>query len=83
MITKTEPFRFESLQQFVFISSSSSCYYVENVQCVLETEVFTLFWQLVEEERVKGVVSMNEDYELKWLANAKQVRCMFLCHDLH
>ena len=22
---------------------------------------------------MKGVVSMNEDYELKWLANAKQV----------
>lgn len=32
-----------------------------------------MFWQLVEEEGVKGVVSMNEDYELKWLANAKKV----------
>ncbi|KAG0724133.1 Phosphatidylglycerophosphatase and protein-tyrosine phosphatase 1 [Chionoecetes opilio] len=28
--------------------------------------------ELVEEEGVRGVVSMNEDYELKFLANAKQ-----------
>lgn len=28
--------------------------------------------ELVEKEGVKGVVSMNEDYELRWLANAKK-----------
>ncbi|XP_027216352.1 phosphatidylglycerophosphatase and protein-tyrosine phosphatase 1 [Penaeus vannamei] len=28
--------------------------------------------QLVEGEGVRGVVSMNEDYELKWLSNMKQ-----------
>ncbi|XP_042224872.1 phosphatidylglycerophosphatase and protein-tyrosine phosphatase 1-like isoform X1 [Homarus americanus] len=28
--------------------------------------------QLVEEERVRGVISMNEDYELKWLSNMKK-----------
>ncbi|KAK8748986.1 hypothetical protein OTU49_015626 [Cherax quadricarinatus] len=28
--------------------------------------------QLVETERVRGVISMNEDYELKWLSNMKR-----------
>lgn len=28
--------------------------------------------QLVEQEKVRAVISMNEDYELKWLSNMKQ-----------
>lgn len=30
--------------------------------------------QLVEKENVKAVVSMNEDYELAFLSNSKQVQ---------
>ncbi|XP_045608182.1 phosphatidylglycerophosphatase and protein-tyrosine phosphatase 1 isoform X2 [Procambarus clarkii] len=32
----------------------------------------TMTKQLVEEEKVCGVISMNEDYELKWLSNMKR-----------
>jgi hypothetical protein len=33
-----------------------------------------LFWQLIKEENVKGVVSMNEDYELWLFSNNGEVK---------
>ena len=37
----------------------------------------SLFVQLIDDENVKGVVSMNEDYEL-WFSNSAKVSNIFL-----
>ena len=45
---------------------------------VLINNIFGIFFQLVEIEKVKGVVTTNEPYETKYLCNNKEVWVIFL-----